>query len=56
MWIEMFEPSSVPPPIDISPTPTKKYELRVIVYNTAGVIMAEKNIFGQKMTDIFVKG
>ncbi|KAL5291464.1 hypothetical protein ACFFRR_010702, partial [Megaselia abdita] len=56
MWIEMFDPSSVPPPIDITPAPARKYELRVIIYNTSDVIMAEKNFFGQKMTDIFVKG
>lgn len=56
MWIEIFDPNSVPPPIDITPAPARKYELRVIVYNTSGVVMAEKNIFGQKMTDIFVKG
>lgn len=52
----MFDPSSVPPPIDITPAPSKKYELRVIIYNTCDVVMAEKNVFGQKMTDIFVKG
>lgn len=52
----MFDPSSVPAPIDITPSPVKKYELRVIIYNTADVVMAEKNLFGQKMTDIFVKG
>lgn len=52
----MYEPNNVPVPIDITPSPPKKYELRVIIYNTSDVIMAEKNIFGTKMTDIFVKG
>lgn len=33
-----------------------RYVLRVIVWNTAEVIMEETSITGEKMSDIYVKG
>ena len=32
------------------------YVLRVIIWNTANVVMEETSITGQKMSDIYVKG
>ncbi|XP_028401914.1 myoferlin-like isoform X2 [Dendronephthya gigantea] len=43
------------PPIDISPPKPKRYELRVIVWNTNDVQLQETNIYGDEMSDIFVK-
>lgn len=56
MWVEVYVPNQVPMPIDLTPTPPRKYELRIIVWNTADVILDEGNIFGKKMSDIYVKG
>lgn len=33
-----------------------RYELRVIIYNTSAVILNDKSITGQQMSDIYVKG
>ncbi|CAB3993921.1 myoferlin-like isoform X2 [Paramuricea clavata] len=43
------------PPIDISPRKPKKYELRVIVWNTKDVYLQESNLAGENMSDIYVK-
>lgn len=56
MWIEIFIPNQVPIPIDLTPSPPRKYELRAIIWNTADVILNEQNIFGKNMSDIYVKG
>lgn len=56
LWIEIFDPEHIPEPIDLTPLPPRAYELRVIVWNTADVILDEKNVFGKYMTDIYVKG
>uniref|UniRef100_A0A182PV41 Uncharacterized protein n=2 Tax=Cellia TaxID=44534 RepID=A0A182PV41_9DIPT len=56
LWVELYEPSGLHPlPLDITPQPPKPYELRVIVWNTADVILNERNIFGTGMSDIYVK-
>uniref|UniRef100_A0A336LYI1 CSON008109 protein n=1 Tax=Culicoides sonorensis TaxID=179676 RepID=A0A336LYI1_CULSO len=55
LWIELHEVNGTPPVIDITPEPAKKFELRVIVWNTSDVILDDKNIFGKKMSDIYVK-
>ncbi|XP_058828007.1 otoferlin [Topomyia yanbarensis] len=55
LWIEIFPAESVPTLVNITPNPPKPYELRVIVWNTLDVILDEKNIFGTKMSDIYVK-
>uniref|UniRef100_A0A8C8B5A7 Otoferlin n=1 Tax=Otus sunia TaxID=257818 RepID=A0A8C8B5A7_9STRI len=59
MWVDMF-PMDMPAPgpaIDISPRKPKKYELRVIVWNTDEVILEDDDYFtGEKSSDIFVRG
>ncbi|EGD79809.1 hypothetical protein PTSG_10792 [Salpingoeca rosetta] len=58
MWIDMFplDGPPIPPPIDISPRKPKEYELRVVVYNTYDVVLDEKSITGERMSDIYVSG
>uniref|UniRef100_A0A672RKG2 Otoferlin n=1 Tax=Sinocyclocheilus grahami TaxID=75366 RepID=A0A672RKG2_SINGR len=43
--------------LDISPRKPKKFELRVIVWNTDEVVLEDDDIFtGEKSSDIFVRG
>ncbi|KAA0711531.1 Otoferlin Fer-1-like protein 2 [Triplophysa tibetana] len=59
MWVDMF-PRDMPAPgpaLDISPRKPKKFELRVIVWNTDEVVLEDDDIFtGEKSSDIFVRG
>ncbi|XP_044865030.1 otoferlin-like [Mauremys mutica] len=59
MWVDMF-PMDMPAPgpaIDISPRKPKRYELRVIVWNTDEVTLEDDDFFtGEKSSDIFVRG
>ncbi|XP_064864984.1 otoferlin isoform X4 [Oncorhynchus nerka] len=59
MWVDMF-PMDMPAPgpaIDISPRKPKKYELRVVIWNTDEVILEDDDYFtGEKSSDIFVRG
>ncbi|XP_061580085.1 fer-1-like protein 6 isoform X2 [Cololabis saira] len=59
MWIDMF-PMDLPhpgPSVDISPRKPKGYELRIIIWNTEDVILADSNFLtGQQSSDIYVKG
>lgn len=55
LWIELHEVEDLPPAIDITPEPAKRFELRVIVWNTADVVLNESNVFGKNMSDIYVK-
>ncbi|CAL1295614.1 unnamed protein product [Larinioides sclopetarius] len=59
MWLDMFEEDTVPPtmPREISMRKPESYELRVIIWNTDEVILADDAFFtGEKMSDIYVKG
>jgi otoferlin len=57
MWVEIFDPKkSILEPVDITPMPARRYEVRVIIWNAKDVILDEKNIFGNQMSDIYVKG
>ncbi|XP_058143724.1 otoferlin [Dasypus novemcinctus] len=59
LWVDMF-PTDMPAPgtpLDISPRKPKKYELRVIVWNTDEVVLEDDDFFtGEKSSDIFVRG
>ncbi|XP_031212010.1 otoferlin isoform X6 [Mastomys coucha] len=59
LWVDMF-PMDLPAPgtpLDISPRKPKKYELRVIVWNTDEVVLEDDDFFtGEKSSDIFVRG
>ncbi|KAI4471231.1 fer-1-like [Holotrichia oblita] len=58
-WVDVFPVSDLPPPrpVDITPHTPRKYELRVIIWNTEDVILEEDDFFtGEKKSDIYVKG
>ncbi|KAF7690384.1 otoferlin isoform X1 [Silurus meridionalis] len=58
MWVDLF-PMDAPAPgpaLDITPRKPKKYELRVIIWNTDEVILEDDDYFtGEKSSDIFVR-
>ncbi|GAA6102087.1 otoferlin isoform X2, partial [Tachysurus ichikawai] len=58
MWVDIF-PVDGPAPgpaLDITPRKPKKYELRVIIWNTDEVILEDDDYFtGEKSSDIFVR-
>ncbi|KAM6906073.1 otoferlin [Lycodopsis pacificus] len=59
MWVDMF-PMDMPAPgpaIDTAPRKPKRYELRVIIWNTDEVKLEDDDYFtGEKSSDIFVRG
>uniref|UniRef100_A0A3B3D4A8 Otoferlin b n=1 Tax=Oryzias melastigma TaxID=30732 RepID=A0A3B3D4A8_ORYME len=59
LWVDMFpkEMTAPGPALDISPRKPKKFELRVIIWNTDEVVLEDDDIFtGEKSSDIFVRG
>ena len=61
MWVDMFpilsDTYKPPPPVDITPRKPKKHVLRVVIWNTADVLLEDQSLItGAKMSDIYVKG
>ncbi|XP_062379458.1 otoferlin-like [Sardina pilchardus] len=59
MWVDMYpkDMAAPGPALDISPRKPKKFELRVIIWNTDEVVLEDDDIFtGEKSSDIFVRG
>lgn len=62
MWIDMFlindyKMDSLPKPVDVNVRKPKKFQLRVVIFNTKNVILDDTNVVtGERKSDIYVKG
>ncbi|XP_063697806.1 fer-1-like protein 6 [Culicoides brevitarsis] len=55
LWIELHDINDLPKSMELMLKSIFNFELRIIVWSTADVILNEKNIFGKRMSDIYVK-
>lgn len=58
MWIDIFPIGDTPMPhqVNIKTRAPVSYELRVIIWNTDQVVLNEDDFFGDRKSDIYVKG
>ena len=59
MWVDVFpsEYGMPAPPSDIGPRKPERFQLRVIIWNTAKVKLDDVNLVtGERSSDIFVRG
>lgn len=57
LWLELYDGNlNLPPAIDITPQPPELFELRLVIFSVSDVVLDERNIFGNAMSDIYVKG
>ncbi|KAL3320007.1 Dysferlin, limb girdle muscular dystrophy 2B (Autosomal recessive), partial [Cichlidogyrus casuarinus] len=60
MWVDIYDKElqkDPPEPTNIAPRIPKEYELRIIIHNTANVVLTDGGMFsGEKSSDIYVKG
>ncbi|XP_077973068.1 myoferlin-like isoform X2 [Styela clava] len=57
LWVDMFPKDYGEPenPFDITPRKATEYYVRVIIWNCSEIPMMDTSVFGEKMTDIYVK-
>ncbi|NXB98982.1 MYOF protein, partial [Orthonyx spaldingii] len=58
MWVDIFPANLGPPgpPVNIDPRKAEGYELRCVVWKVRDTELADTNLLGQRMSDIYVCG